>query len=308
MAILNTRLGAARIKALLKDKHNLFFIGIGGIHMASLALFARQRGFCVSGSDSKEGERIAQLRENGITVHIGHSAEHLADAQAVVYTLAVSPDNPEYTAAAQLGLPLISRADFLCFLSADFSRRICVAGSHGKSTVTAMLSEIFSDAGRDPCVFSGAMLPRFHSALLAGKGKDCILEACEYRDSFLSLSPTVALLLNADFDHPDYFLDSAAITSSFAAFCALPGESGTLLYNAEDAASCAAAEGSGARKYSFGLTRGDCHAEGLLYEGGLARFRLLMCVVRKGLSQSWGVKPTFRVWDARIERCAVAIT
>ncbi len=276
MSILNTHFGGQCIAALLEGKRQLFFIGIGGIHMASLALAAKKQGFCVSGSDSVSSTRLQQLRQNGITVHVGHEAAHIAGADAVIYTLAISEENSEYLAARALGIPLISRADFLSFLTLRFPRRVAVAGSHGKSTVTAMLSEILTDAGRDPCVFSGAVLPRFDSAVLLGGGGDSVVEACEYRESFLCLSPTVAVLLNTDFDHPDYFEGKERIDAAFAAFAALSGENGTLLYHIEDEGACAAARSSPSRKYSFGLARGDCHARGLTYTEGCGHFRLCL--------------------------------
>lgn len=276
MAIGNTFLGPAAIRALLRDRRRLWFIGIGGVHMSALALAAARRGFTVGGSDSAESPRLEKLRREGLPVVVGHDAARLDDRDAVIYTLAVAEDDPEYLGAIGRGLPLFSRADFLSFLAADYRVRIGVSGSHGKSTVTAMLAGIFTAAGRRPAVFCGAELPRVGSPLLDGGGEDCIFEACEYKDSFLCFSPTVALVLNMDLDHTDYFPDLAALSRSFAAFATLPGECGTVIVNAEDAPAAAAVADSPAKVYTFGLSRGDCHARDLRYEGGRGVFSVCL--------------------------------
>ena len=152
MSLPNTFFGTAGVRALLKGRKKLWFIGIGGVHMRSLALFCRARGFEVEGSDTSAHAGVRALREAGVHVHVGHHPACMAEFDAVVYTLAISAEDPEYQAAVGLGLPVLSRADLLGYLSADHPRRICVAGSHGKSTVTAMLGEIFAAAGRAPTV------------------------------------------------------------------------------------------------------------------------------------------------------------
>lgn len=251
MSVRNTRVGAAAIAAALRDAKRLWFIGIGGVHMASLALFAARR-FSVAGSDTGEGEGTARLHAAGIPVTIGHNAAAACAADAVIYTLAISPDDEEYLAAGQAGVPRFSRADFLGFLMADFPCRIGVAGSHGKSTVTAMTAEILLFAGRSPTVFCGAPVRALGSPFTAGSGSEILFEACEYEDSFLSFTPTLAVLLNAELDHVDYFADERAIERSFAAFGALPGADGTLLYSADDAGAVRCAALSPARRVSFG--------------------------------------------------------
>ncbi|MBQ3483155.1 MAG: UDP-N-acetylmuramate--L-alanine ligase [Clostridia bacterium] len=272
MALSNSGLDAAAVAAALSGKKRLWFIGIGGVHMASLARLARARGFAVAGSDRVGGARVEGLRREGITVFVGHDAAHMVDFDAVIYTLALSPDNPEYCAARNLGLPAISRADFLGYLMEGAPRRIGVAGSHGKSTVTAMLGAIFTAAGRDPTVVCGAEMDADGSALLLGNGPDFIFEACEYKDSFLSFTPTLALVLNVQHDHADYFPTPQSLYRSFAAFAALPGAGGTVLYNADDPVACEIAAKSPATAVSFGIERGDCHAAELCLSGGFAQF------------------------------------
>jgi len=272
MALLNSDLNASAVKVALTGAQRLWFIGIGGVHMASLARLARARGFAVAGSDRVGSARVESLRRDGIPVFVGHDAAHVVDFDAVIYTLALAPDNPEYCAAQNLGLPLISRADFLGFLMADAPNRIGVAGSHGKSTVTAMLGAILTAAGRDPTVVCGAEMDGAGNALLQGNGADFVFEACEYERSFLSFSPTLALLLNVQHDHVDCFPTPECLQEAFAAYAALPGERGTVLYGAEDDVACEIANKSPATCASFGIAKGDCHAAELCFSGGFAHF------------------------------------
>lgn len=272
MSVKNTHAGAGAIAEALRGAKRLWFIGIGGVHMASLALFAAKR-FSVAGSDIREGEGTARLHAAGIPVTIGHHAAAACAADAVIYTLAISPDDEEYLAAGRAGVPRFSRADFLGYLTADFPVRIGVAGSHGKSTVTAMVAEILLFAGRSPTVFCGAPVRAFGSPFAAGAGREVLFEACEYEDSFLCLSPTLAVLLNAELDHVDYFADTRAIDGSFAAFGALPGAGGTLLFSADNAGAVRAAAHSAAKRVSFGQG-GDYRVREVGFSGGYGRFML----------------------------------
>lgn len=273
MALQNTRKSAAEIGTALRGAKRLFFIGIGGVHMASLALFAKAQGFEVSGSDRAAGEGTERLSRAGVRVYRAHDASNLGDADAVIYTLALSPDNPEYGAALARGLPLFSRADYLGYLMAAYPTRIGVSGSHGKSTVTAMLAEIFAGAGRSPTVFCGAPMPIGGTPLLVGKGGDFIFEACEYEDSFLSFSPTLAVVLNVAHDHADYFPTLSAVCASFKKFAALPGAAGKVLFSAEDENAALAVRESPAARYSFG-EGGEYAARDVKMIGGCARFVL----------------------------------
>jgi UDP-N-acetylmuramate--alanine ligase len=253
MSLPNTRYGAT-LNTLLEKRKKLWFIGIGGIHMRAIALWASRHGFFVAGSDRVPGEWKDQLREAGIPVYFGHDARRVVDYDAVIYTAAISFDNPEYQAAAALGLPTISRADFLRFLMQTYQNRIAVSGSHGKSTVTAMLAEIFLAAGRDPAVFCGAPLCRRGRSVLEGKGEDFIFEACEYQNSFHCFTPSLAVILNLELDHVDFFKDERALQDSFAEFAK---NADRVLVNAEDAAALAAAKVCKGDVISFGVEKGD---------------------------------------------------
>lgn len=268
MALQNTSAGA-KIASVAKTGGRLWFIGIGGVHMSAMALWAARRGFSVAGSDRSANERTDALRTAGISVHFGHNAARVVGADAVIYTLAISSENPEYTAAKRLGIPTFSRADFLSYMMMEYQNRIAVAGSHGKSTVTAMLAEIFLCAGRDPTVFCGAPLCRRGSTMLLGGGRDFIFEACEYQDSFLCFSPTVAAILNVEMDHVDYFQSLQSLQSSFGAFAQ---KAETVVYNAEDARACACV-GSGV---GFGIQKGDFSTRSLAFCEGKGRFCVKM--------------------------------
>jgi len=243
--------------------------------MHALALACHARGFEVAGSDLHASKTTRALCAQGIGVQIGHHPNAVAEYDAAIYTLAIREDDPEYQAAVRLGIPVLSRADLLGFLASTYPCRIAVAGSHGKSTVTAMLADIFHLAERDPTVFCGAELPCGTAARL-GKGEDCIMEACEYGNSFLALAPTHALILNVDFDHADFFADVDSFRDAFSAFAALPPKTGTVIFCAEEENAARAASAARGKRRSFGLSRGDCHAENLQYVAGRGEFSLVL--------------------------------
>lgn len=268
MLLKNTFWGEAGTKALLQGRKRLWFIGIGGVHMRSLALFCRARGYEVAGSDTCAHDGVKRLRAAGINVYIGHHPACVAERDAVIYTLAIDESDPEYLAAVHLGLPVLSRADLLGFLTSAYKRRIGVAGSHGKSTVTAMLAEIFAAAGRDPTVFCGATLPTGEAACF-GAGEDAIFEACEYGNSFLCLSPTTSVILNTDFDHADFFENEQALHASFHAFAQ---KAPTLVCEADNATLAR----THPRARTFGLAQGNAHAQNLRYVAGRGEFSLVL--------------------------------
>ena len=198
---------------------NVFFLGIGGVSMSALARFSHSLGFAVSGSDrSRQG--LSALRREGIRAIFGHRAENLPEGcDLLVYSLAIPADCPEYLAARARGVPAVSRAEYLGALMPLFHHRIGIAGSHGKSTVTAMVERIFSFAYRYPTVFSGAPLSvGSQDSYRPGGRETLIFEACEYKDSFLRFSPTVAVALDLELDHTDYFPSLAALKKSFGAY------------------------------------------------------------------------------------------
>ena len=250
------------IQSVMGAVKKLFFIGIGGISMSSLAFACKRAGYEVAGSDRTESDMTKKLVNGKISVNIGHDAKNVEGYDAVVYTGAISEDNPEMKAAREKGLPVIYRADLLGWLMQKFKYRIGVAGMHGKSTATSMLSHVFISAGRDPTVMSGAETKEMGGAYRTGKSKnDFVFEACEYKDSFLDMFPSVAVILNIDVDHTDYFSGIEQIKDSFAKFAAIPFETGAeepmLVANGDDEMTLDIAAKS-PRDVTFGIDNPDC--------------------------------------------------
>ena len=228
--------------------------------MSSLALLTKRAGYKTSGSDRSQTALTEKLEKAGISMFYGHSAENLgADCGAVVYTVAVSPDNPEYESAMARKIPCISRADYLGYLMTEYKNRVGIAGMHGKSTCTSMCAEIFLDAAEDariadPTIISGAEYASMNGAYHLGEHDNFVFEACEYMDSFLDFNPTVAVLLNAEMEHVDYFKSIEQIRDSFAKYASLVGEGGTVIYNIDDENTVISASRVSANKISFGLS------------------------------------------------------
>ena len=207
-----TKEGVRRLLASQDTRVHL--VGVGGVSMYSLAILAASRGLKVTGSDRVASSRTADLLMREIPVKIGHDEKNVVGASLVVYSHAISEDNPELQKARELQIPTVSRAELLGAIMLDFHNRIGVSGTHGKSTTTAMLDLIFSSALCEPTTLSGANL--ILGTPIREGGKDLLLyEACEYRDSFLSFLPTVAAALNLEYDHPDYFKDIKTLKNSF---------------------------------------------------------------------------------------------
>ena len=216
------------------EKKFIYFIGIGGISMSGIAELLLNKGFKVSGSDMNESPITNTLKELGVEVFIGQSADNVPlDADYVVYTAAIKQDNPELIAAKKLNLKLVSRAEFLGLIMKSYDECLCVAGTHGKTTTTGMISEIALAASKDPTISIGGMLPSIGGNFKAGSDALFISEACEYTNSFLSFFPTVGVILNIEADHLDFFSGIEDIRDSFHKFAALIPENGTLVINGD---------------------------------------------------------------------------
>ncbi len=205
----------ATISEIMKNAKRLHFVGIGGISMSSLAAITSFKGYSVSGSDRTETPITERLSASGVKISYSHKAENVIGASLVVYTAAVHFDNPELDYAIKNDIPICSRADYLGWLMSEYEERLGVAGTHGKSTVTSMLSEIFLAALLEPTIVSGAELSDIGGAYYIGKNEYFIFEACEYCDSFLSFRPTTAVITNIEYDHADYFKDMEQLITSF---------------------------------------------------------------------------------------------
>lgn len=217
MGIDNTRRGAEGTARLLYGASHLAFAGAGGVCMSALTVLAGERGFSVTGYDRCASDATEELIRRGISVQTGEKLR-LGQADALIYSAALSPNDPLILDAVQRGIPLISRADFLSYLMESFPVRIAVAGTHGKSTVTAMINAVLQVAGKNPTVVSGAPLGVGQPSFIAGGNEIFLFEACEYRGSFLSFSPTIGVILNIDLDHTDCYPDLAAVTEAFRSF------------------------------------------------------------------------------------------
>ena len=243
--------------------------------MSSLAAICKKRGYEVTGSDSVRSPMTDRLeREYGIPVAIPQSGENVGDVQKVVYTAAIADDNPELVRAREKGVACIPRSAFLGDLMREYPVRLGVSGTHGKSSTTGMLSNIFIEAGVDPTVACGAELPRMGGAYRLGGGEHFIYEACEYKDSFLDFCPSIALWLNIEMDHVDYFKSLDQMLSSYIASAK---EAGAVVVNWDDENCRAAAEklqGVWVVKTGVNRTDVDYRAENVSLSGGFASFDL----------------------------------
>jgi len=221
----------------LRESSRIFFVGIGGISMSGLAELALSSGFKVAGSDRSLSARTDYLVHLGISVFAGHRADSIDQFQPdlVVHTAAVHNDNPELVRARELAIRIIDRAAFLGWLNREYSKVINIAGTHGKTTTTAMTSLILMEAGVDPTVHLGAELIQFHSTVRVGApGQVMVSEACEYMNSFLKFYSTIAAILNIDYDHVDCFQNIDAVIDTFAEFADHLPKHGTLVVPAFD--------------------------------------------------------------------------
>jgi UDP-N-acetylmuramate--alanine ligase len=195
----------------------IHFVGIGGIGMSGIAEVLRAHGFAVSGSDAAASETTRRLQSLGATVHVGHAASHVQDADVVVFSSAIAPDNPELVQARARGIPVIRRAEMLAELM-RLQDGVAIAGTHGKTTTTSLVATVLRAAGLDPTVIVGGKLNVLGSAATLGKGKLLVAEADESDGSFLHLSPVISVITNIDPEHLDHYEDHDAIKDAFVEF------------------------------------------------------------------------------------------
>lgn len=222
------------ISGMLEEKRLLHFVGIGGSGMSGIAEICLSLGFSVSGSDVQESDTTRRLRDLGATVAIGHRREHLGSAGLVIYSSAVSPDNPELQAARERSVPIIPRAEMLVELIRMAGRSIVVAGAHGKTTTTSLIGTVFSSAGLDPTVVVGGKVNSLGSSARLGKGGVIIAESDESDGSFLLFSPSVAVVTNIDFEHLNYYGSIEVLEKAFTQFLAQVTENGLVVVFRED--------------------------------------------------------------------------
>ncbi|NLC52848.1 MAG: UDP-N-acetylmuramate--L-alanine ligase, partial [Firmicutes bacterium] len=206
----------------MKPGDHLYFIGIGGARLSALAKIMLESGYKVTGSDRKSSRNTEELEARGVKIYHGHQKEQITDdIDVVIYTNAVGEQNPELLAARAKGLPLYEGAELLGVLMEEKGKGIAVAGTHGKTTTTAMISLLLIRGGKDPTVEVGGEMLELQGNHRTGKSPFIVVEACEFRRSFLHLSPKYAIVTNVDWDHPDVFPTSEAVGQAFKEFVSL---------------------------------------------------------------------------------------
>ena len=222
-----------KLAEFLKPGKRVHMVGIGGVSMRPLALVLKDRGINVTGSDMNSSGSTDELLRSGITVAIGHREENVQGADCIVRTAAARNDNPEIAAARAAGIPIFERAQAWGMIMREYSNAVCVSGTHGKTTTTSMVTHVMMEAKKDPTVMIGGALPLLGAGHRVGGGDTIVLESCEYCDSFLNFYPTLAIILNVEADHLDYFKDLADVQKSFRAFAGLASQG--ILVNGDDA-------------------------------------------------------------------------
>ena len=217
-----------------KKPISIHFIGIGGISMSGLAEILLEEGFTVSGSDAHESPLTQKLAKNGAHIFYGHSEDNIVDnLDAVVYTAAVKENNPEMIAAHKKNLPVLTRAQLLGQMMANYNVAIGVSGTHGKTTTTSMITQVLLKANADPTISVGGILPVINGNIRVGGSDIFVTEACEYTNSFLSFFPTMEIILNIEEDHLDFFKDLDDIRHSFRLFAENLPANGMLIINGD---------------------------------------------------------------------------
>lgn len=265
--------------SILAGKKHIHFIGIGGSGMYPLAQILHAKGFMLTGSDNNESATLKAVRGLGIAVcPLGQRAENIAGADLIVFSAAIMADNPELIAAKSSGVPVLERSELLGLVSSWFSNAVCISGTHGKTTTTSMLTQILIDAGQDISAVIGGKLPAIDGSGRAGASETLVCEACEFVDTFLRLSPDVAVILNIDSDHLDYFKTVENIIRSFSKFCS--NTTKAIIVNGDDDNSMQAvrnADTDGKQIVTFGFGESnDYYPVGItVYDGMHTDFTLM---------------------------------
>ena len=218
----------------LSTIRHIHFIGVGGIMMSGIAEMLHQRSYIVTGSDQMKSERCSHLEENGLKIYYGHQADHVQGADLIVYSSAVSESNLEYLEGIRLEIPLLSRAEMIGQLMPEYETSIAIAGAHGKTSTTSMVSNILNASTYNPTVLVGGITKNTGSNVQIGDHSVLLLEACEYKENFLSFNHNLGVILNIDEDHLDYFDNLEHIISAFIKFAKKIPKDGVLVINNDD--------------------------------------------------------------------------
>ena len=264
----------ANIDNIKKYKH-VHMLGIGGVSMSGIAEILHSWGFKVTGSDAHDSQIISKLKKSGIPVTIGHDFENLNKADAIVYTAAISQDDPEMIEAKNKHISIIERCDFLGELTKSFSDTIGIAGTHGKTTTTSMVSVCFLKANKDPNIQVGGILKEISGNYRVGNSDYFIIEACEYVESFLKFRPKAEIILNIDNDHLDYFKTFENIQNAFIKYVKLLPKDGFLVLNADDKNCLQLANHTSSSYTTYGIENPDAifRAKNIVFnDNGFASF------------------------------------
>lgn len=264
------------ITKVLETVKTIHFIGIGGSGMCPLAEILHSKGYTLQGSDNNESSIVDRIRKMGIKVMMGQRAENIEGAEMVVYSAAISKENPELKAAIESGIPTFQRAELLGEVSRHFSNCIGICGTHGKTTVTSLTVQIMIEAGLDPSAVIGGKLPLTNSYGRVGQTETIVMESCEYQDTFLKMSPDVAVILNIDEDHLEYFKTMENLILSFTKFA--QSATKAVIYNGDDENTLKAiADIKGKEMISFGFSdKNDYYAENVEeYKGAFTKFDVM---------------------------------
>ncbi|MDR3310753.1 MAG: UDP-N-acetylmuramate--L-alanine ligase [Oscillospiraceae bacterium] len=265
-----------QLTALMQRGARVHLVGIGGVSVSPLAEVLLKNGLSVTGSDLRASEVTERLQALGIPVFIGHSADNLGSAEFVVRTAAARDDNAEIAAARAAGIPVFERAEAWGVIMRGYKNAVCIAGAHGKTTTTSMTAHILLAAELDPTVMIGGTLSSLGSGYRVGSGDTIVLESCEYYDSFLSFAPTVAVVLNIDADHLDYFGTLENVKASFREFALKTPENGLVIVCGDDANTTDALAGIDREVLTFGFGNGcDVRCESASLEGKGSLFNVV---------------------------------
>lgn len=263
---------------LLNNVKKIHFVGIGGSGMCPMAEILNKEGFEITGSDIYESDTLERIRALHIPVYIGHKKENVLGKDLIVYTAAVKRNNPELLAAQEFNIPAIERSVMLGLVTKRYSKSIAVSGTHGKTSTTAMITQILTTGKADPTAIIGGKLPFIGGNSRVGKSDIIVCEACEYVDTFLQLHPYISVILNIDADHLDYFGSLENIKKSFNKFG--NQTSGLIIYNGDDKNSVDTVNDINIKKLSFGLNENnDYYAKDIITKSGA---KMSFSLMKKG--------------------------
>lgn len=263
---------------LLNNVKKIHFVGIGGSGMCPMAEILNKEGFEITGSDIYESDTLERIRALHIPVYIGHKKENVLGKDLIVYTAAVKRNNPELLAAQEFNIPAIERSVMLGLVTKRYSKSIAVSGTHGKTSTTAMITQILTTGKADPTAIIGGKLPFIGGNSRVGKSDIIVCEACEYVDTFLQLHPYISVILNIDADHLDYFGSLENIKKSFNKFG--NQTSGLIIYNGDDKNSVDTVNDINIKKLSFGINKNnDYYAKDITTKSGA---KMSFSLMKKG--------------------------